>query len=418
MRKERRQTPKPADLSGLIGIVDEVFLDTIAARSRLALDVGQHKDMHKDPKIVRARENDRLGAAAQHALKLGIDPNFARALQYQTISESCRLQVEQADNHVVDNELTWQNASADVWRDHLKQSLLKLTAAVAGDYETMYGDNASIATKMYIEFEWKKIRHEIDDLHQGCTNLAVDLGCATGRLTRKLAERFMHTIGCDICPRMIDKAKELSQEKCAARIEYVEADIEKNRLDFLSSGSVDLVVMSVGTASDIDNLREVLASVRRVLAPHGRFVLSFYNRLALMYHMFAPWPLSLQAKVNNHRKYLEVTYKGKVYPVFGRLQEPAQIAKLLSQSGLRLSSELVTYPTIGSILPNSVLGQKEVANDEGEIMIAGPNHPKAGNMHFLEHIKEIDRMLGGSLKGAYIIATGSKAKLDLKPSDV
>ncbi|MDO8571806.1 MAG: methyltransferase domain-containing protein [bacterium] len=393
MSKTRVHFQNLDELAPLIRITDGVLIEVLAKRGKLAGLVGDYKDLHGDEKIRKEVEVRRMDEAGAYAKKIGVDPDFARSMILHAIAESCRIQIMQTDAKHVSKQLEWIDDDVNKWLVHLRENLIKLTELVAPIYETdLYGPGASVATSMYVEYEWDQIRHEIENLRpRGPLNLALDLGCATGRLTRQLSAYFRKVIGYDLSPHMLEVAKARPLIDNQGEIVYTLADIEEGMKD-IPSESVNLVIMTVGTASDFYDLRRVLTSVNRVLAPHGRFVLSFYNKSALMYQLFVPWPLSLQAMVNIEKNYLEVTVGEQTFPVFARLYDTGQVKQLLAKARLKVS-RMLTYPTLGSIFPNPVLRQKLAIHKEGEVVAL---------------MKDIDQKLSSEAMGAYVIVTGSK----------
>jgi SAM-dependent methyltransferase len=145
--------------------------------------------------------------------------------------------------------------------------------------------------------------------------------------------------------------------------------------------------MNLGTASDVRDIKGVIAEIRRVLKPGGRFFLSFYNREALAYRWeFIPWPLGLVASVNIYKHCLEVhdPTKGGKMSVYAQAYTTKEVEELLAGSD---DLRLITYPAISAITP-SVLFE---------------NQPDAEGT-----FEAVDRTLLDSNMGAYIIATGAK----------
>ena len=122
-------------------------------------------------------------------------------------------------------------------------------------------------------------------------NAALDLGCATGKMTFKLAPHFKNIIGIDISPTMINIAKRKIPAMDSRNIEFKIADLEAG----IPCGdkSVEFVNMNLGTASDISNIQALLQEIGRILIPSGKFILSFYNSKALFYKWFIPFDIFL-----------------------------------------------------------------------------------------------------------------------------
>ena len=74
----------------------------------------------------------------------------------------------------------------------LKANLLKLTEGWSKSYDKSY-DEAYFATHAYLEFENSLIKEEVGKL--ASRDMALDIGCATGRMAFMLAEEFERVVG-------------------------------------------------------------------------------------------------------------------------------------------------------------------------------------------------------------------------------
>ena len=311
------------------------------------------------------------------ARKCKLSPHFAASILYQAIDESCKQQMIQLQNAATRRHKGPK--TEDDWYRLLKKNLLLLTKRWADSYDEDY-DKAFFATHTDLEFEEEILKQEIKQVAR--KGLALDLGCATGRLAVKLASSFDQVIGYDISPHMVKKANEKSGE--FSNLSFVEADIEEGIP--LPDNSVSLVVMNLGTASDIRDISGVLKEVGRVLEAGGRFFFSFYNRDALLYQWdFVPWPVGLAAEINVHKHCLDVHMGAKVLSVYARPYSVKEVESLFSPS--MKVSKVLTHPTISSILPHTLF--------EGKPAIQ-------------KSMTDIDRQLSIANDGAYIIVTGEK----------
>jgi len=102
------------------------------------------------------------------------------------------------------------------------------------------------------------------DLTSKSTGL--DLGCGTGILTFKIADKVKKIIGLDISKDMVTKAQTINKSSNAI---FKVVDISKN-LDFPDS-SFDFVISS-STLCHIDNLEPVYREIYRVLKENSVFV--------------------------------------------------------------------------------------------------------------------------------------------------
>ena len=227
----------------------------------------------------------------------------------------------------------------------MKQNLLDLTAKIASTYD-QYGQNSQ-ATRTYLDFEAEILESEIGTLND--LTLAVDIGCATGRRTWELGDKFEHVIGYDISPDMIEHAAMKNRDTASKRINFRVADIEAGIPQ--ADNAVSLVVMNFGTASDLRDIEQVLIELKRVLKPGGKAFLSFYNTDALLYRIgFVPWSVGLAAEINWVRHCLDVHYDGEIFQVYAKPYKIEDIGTLIPD-GLTVQKTW-TYPTILSILPD------------------------------------------------------------------
>jgi len=359
--------------------VDTMMMVLAKRRMELALQVGRFK-RRANQKMFRADvEDKRIAKIKEWALEHGLNPNFAASLLYLLIGESCKLQAIQMQDETL-NIVGPQ--TEDEWYEDLKKNLLLLTERWCDSYDNDY-ENHAFATKAYLIFEQGHIKREIERLSNRGT--VIDLGCATGRLTLPLCEHFQHAIGYDVSPHMVATAKKNAGVHISgARTSFSEVDVE-NGIP-VGDATASFVVMNLGTASDVRNIKEVIGETLRVLEPGGRFLFSFYNRDALLYRWeFLPWPVGLVASINLYKHCLEVHSRNEVLSVYARPYTAAEVEALFLEAGVAIN--VSTYPTISSILPDDVF----------------ENQPGTQ-----EAVTAIDANLASSSMGAYIIATGQK----------
>lgn len=101
----------------------------------------------------------------------------------------------------------------------------------------------------------------------------LDLACGHGRMSRELARRGARVVGVDVSASLLTKARDL-QEREPLGIRYVEGDVTDAGV--LAGDRFDAVVASFGL-TDIDDLDGLAATVMRVLAPGGAFVVSMLH---------------------------------------------------------------------------------------------------------------------------------------------
>lgn len=342
-------------LGDRIGQVDRALVGLIARRMDLSLQVEEYK-RGRGQKISRPEvETDRLTKICEQAERLGLNPEFARAIFYFIIDESCKVQLIQLQENA--DLLSSKYVDDELWHAALKENLLELTKQCAPTYDLRY-TTGFYATKMHAHFEQAMIADACRQYSKD--GLALDLGCATGRVALSLGHYFNHVEGYDISPDMIGIAQGKCVDTPAGKFSFKVADLEEGIP--VADNAASLVVMSLGFASDLQRLPKVLLDVRRVLAPGGTALLSFYNAEALLYKWeFIAWPVGLAAEINRQRHCLDVHWKDrKVYSVYARPYTVDQVHELMPR-GLPIT-KVTTHPTICSVLPN-ILFEGDEVND-------------------------------------------------------
>lgn len=102
----------------------------------------------------------------------------------------------------------------------------------------------------------------------------VDIGCGTGALTRRIAERGAVVKGIDVDPAMLEIARDrLTGPAEAGKVELVEAGVAE--LDAEPAASRDAVVSGLCFSElSTDELNYTLVQVARILRPGGRLVVA------------------------------------------------------------------------------------------------------------------------------------------------
>jgi SAM-dependent methyltransferase/chorismate mutase len=366
-------------LGARIEAIDELLFILIAYRMAFSLNVGAYKRAtKKKSKIFRkGPENRRLVLARKMGKKLGLNPNFAASILYGIIGESCKQQMIQLQgNYDVPPDIN----DEDGWHRFLRQNLLKLTQRIAPAYDDTYATEF-FASAAYREFENRMLDEEVDMVN--ANGLLVDLGCATGVQTFRLADRFERSVGYDLSGHMIERAKSKLDDRWQGKVTFQEADLEDGIP--LPDDSASFVVMNLGTASDIMNVQGLIREAHRVLRAGGRFFFSFYNLEALVYQWeFLPWPVNLAAEINKEKFCLDVRVGAETFSVFARPYSLEQ-AEDFFPAGMAINRTM-TYPTISPLVPNHLF-KTEQARDA---------------------VSQADRRLASSGSGAYIIITGEK----------
>ena len=114
-------------------------------------------------------------------------------------------------------------------------------------------------------FVWKLAAAVLELLDARSGEHILDLGCGTGHLTARIAETGAHVVGIDRSPGMIRQAKE---KYPSLRFELMDA--REIQLD----GNFD-AVFSNATLHWIKEPERVIAGIKKLLRPGGRFVAEF-----------------------------------------------------------------------------------------------------------------------------------------------
>ncbi len=374
-----------AELGDRLKRVDTLLMTLLKRRMDLALEVGRRKkeegktDSRKRRIFNPRREADRLKGVHDWARKHGMNPHFARTVLYTIIGESCKEQMIQMQREGQEKDSAQQTEQQ--WRKILRRNLLTLTKKWSETYDVDY-DRVHFATRSYREFELEIIKEEIKGLSE--RRKFLDLGCATGKLAFDMAKHFDEIVGYDISPHMVAKANSKIPMSRKADISFKVTDLEDGIPE--PDRSVSMIGMNLGTAGDIRNISKLMKEINRVLKSHGRFLLSFYNREALLYNWdFIPWPIGLGATVNTYKDCIDVDAGAKTLSVYGKAYLVDEAVELVK--GGITTSKVVTYPTISSLLPTDLFeNQKSVQ----------------------ESVAAADRQLADQHGGAYIIVTGQK----------
>ncbi len=335
-------------------------------------------------------EDHRIELAKKWSEQLGIDPNFAAALQYQNMTESSKIQNEimiaayQRHAAIID-----ENDPAAVYA-YQRDNLLNLTKKIAPYYDENYG-KGFFGSRSYFDFEKKIIQELIKEIPHH--NVAIDLGCATGIISFEIARAFKSVYGYDVSPEMVDFANSKHTEE-DSEISFLNVDIEEGLN--LSENSVSLAIMNMGTASEIKNFDNFIKDLHKCLKPGGKFFLSFYNSESLLSKIgFIPWPTPLAASIDVEKRCLEVHHDNELFFLYARSRSVKEVKDLLSAFKI---DKVFTFPTLSSLLPGILM------KNEDQDGIVHQNEVAQ------EAIRTIDSELSSSASncGTYIIVTGEK----------
>ncbi len=113
-------------------------------------------------------------------------------------------------------------------------------------------------------------------------NLILDMGCGTGNITTRLAEKGYDVIGLDSSVDMLSKAREKDKESL-----YLHMDMT----DFELYGTVDAIVSALDCVNYItEDIDKLFALIYNYLNPGGVFVFDI-NSLYKFHHVFGTEPI-------------------------------------------------------------------------------------------------------------------------------
>lgn len=382
---------------------DRHIVALLAKRLEIARRIEGIKFSNGDPIVAEKTELDKLAKLDLSAHRRGLSIPFVNGIFYNLFGESCRIQVKQRD--LRDQKKSPSGETAEERYQRFQSNLINLTETLLPGTGGNYNID-SFGTLSYMEFEKEALQREIGTLKAiGNTGIAVDLGCGVGMVTFELTPHFDEVVAIDISKAMISQATFTQKCLCqdTSKAKFIVGDIEK-RLP-LPDNSVSFVAMTLGTGSDIHDIRRVLSSIHRVLNKNGRFLLSFYNSAALFYRWSLPWQTSLMAEIDPIEHCLEVRAGEKVFQLYAKPYTKREVKKIINGAQLRVSS-ICTYPALAAILPNELF----YGADEAQ---RAPRQHEAREALRMEvetrkNIQFIDKSLANTDMGAYILVTGRK----------
>lgn len=270
----------------------------------------------------------------------------------------------------------WENGK----RDHKA-----LSDAAAPIYDQLYA-KTNEATRSYMEKEEAVIK----EVAASCANLAValDLGSGTGRDAVVLSRRFDQVFGYDFSEGMVKVADSRRLKHRHGNVAYKLLDLEEESLPH-GDATVGLVNTGFGMASFLQSPGDLLREVRRVLAPQGYAIFSFYNKHSYVRQLSLPWAPSLAATSDPEGECLHVTLPDKqTFQPSAKMYSVHEAENLLGQYFNVVKIE--TYPSLTALMPQ-------------ELFV---------NSLASELCREVDNVLAGNLEiaaGHYIIAVCQKA---------
>ncbi|MDM5247210.1 MULTISPECIES: class I SAM-dependent methyltransferase [unclassified Lysinibacillus] len=100
----------------------------------------------------------------------------------------------------------------------------------------------------------------------------LDAGCGEGYLSRKLAQQGAIVTAVDYSEKMLEIARERTQEEVTIQYEYGNCE----KLDFLADEQFDCIVSNM-VLQDLENYKEALSEMYRLLKPNSTLIFSILH---------------------------------------------------------------------------------------------------------------------------------------------
>jgi ubiquinone/menaquinone biosynthesis C-methylase UbiE len=231
-----------------------------------------------------------------------------------------------------------------------------LSDIAAASYDRKYASDKP-ATSEFMKFEDVLLRRLLVEIRKGdLLQLAVDVGCGTGRHSTTLARECAEVVALDFSKNMIAVAKKEKRKSNDTKIRYLVSDFEYESLpnegDII--GKCDLVVASFGMGSFVEDTPKMLRRFHSWLKPGGHLFICFYNKDSLLQRLKLPWrEHGLATTMNAQTRSLNVELApGVVFTIFCKPFDPGtarQIGKVFKVL------DVVSFPATLSIFPPRVL---------------------------------------------------------------
>lgn len=240
------------------------------------------------------------------------------------------------------------------WKSN-KEEHLKLSAAAAEKYDELY-ENANFATGSYMRYELETVKRFVNLAPS--RNMALDLGCGTGRDSFYLARHFNQVYGYDFSPEMIFYAEKNKLHKRVGNASFQVLDIEEVELPW-ANNTIPFINTAFGMGSFVHNLERLYREVKRVLQPGGIAIFSFYNLDALVNKLDLQWRPALAARVVDGEECLEVNFEGNQYKIAAKAYNVNDIKKrIINSFGQGNLIEITTFPTLSALFPQELFSNE------------------------------------------------------------
>lgn len=258
-----------------------------------------------------------------------------------------------------------------MWQEKLKDHI-KLSETHAENYDNDYG---TFITKDYMLYEKERLNLALDFLDEERRNLAVDIGCGTGRCTFDLSRYFKKTVGIDFSPKMLAIANCNAGKEQISNVDFVLRDVNTYGLGEYSQ-KVSLLNFAFGMGSFFEDIDYLITEIKRVLADDGIIYITFYNKESFVCKLSSYVDMGMSAKPILESEQLLVD--GIRIPC--KFYFPDEIRKIFSVNFKEIS--FLTYPTILPLIKEEVFSFQNILN----------------------YCKKIDKEISDAYNGYYISA--------------
>lgn len=206
-----------------------------------------------------------------------------------------------------------------------RSAVQKYHDRVAPRYDQSYTDGF---WKWHDSLTWDYMKPFLPDVADG---RVVDLGCGTGKWGAKLAKSGFPVTFVDISPRMVDQARErVGALSVANKARFLQAD-----LCDLSSLPDDGFALALALGDPIGCAKSpplALKEIRRILAPKGRLIATFDNRLAAIeFFLETGTSKDMVRFLRDGKTHWLTRDAAEQFPIF--TYSPGDLAKLLPRAG-------------------------------------------------------------------------------------
>jgi SAM-dependent methyltransferase len=233
-----------------------------------------------------------------------------------------------------------------MWNEELNKNHIRLSETYASRYDESYG---TPPTKLYMDYEIARLEEAINALDPLFRSIALDVGCGTGRCSRKLSPYFEQIIGFDFSLKMIEVAKQNAVKESINNIRFEKRDVNQDGINGANHDKAAFINFAFGMGSFLTNINFFVKEIDAVLLETGLFHISFYNRESWICKLSDLSDLSISAKPDVDRDQLLVNGE----TIFCKFYSPPEIKEIFGHKFREVS--FLTYPTLTPFLKNDFI---------------------------------------------------------------